>query len=39
VDMPAMNGFGVLQALRRSANQLRTIPSFHHGLREPRQPS
>jgi DNA-binding NarL/FixJ family response regulator len=26
VDMPAMNGFGVLQALRRSANQLRTIP-------------
>jgi DNA-binding NarL/FixJ family response regulator len=26
VDMPNMNGFGVLQALRRSASQLRTIP-------------
>jgi DNA-binding NarL/FixJ family response regulator len=26
VDMPNMDGFGVLQALRRSASQLRTIP-------------
>jgi DNA-binding NarL/FixJ family response regulator len=26
VDMPNMNGFGVLQALRRSATQMRNIP-------------